>query len=597
MKKTLKAMLAIMIAAFTFASCADVPMPYELLAGDEGELEGAEGSGTLEDPYNAIAAINILRALGSGGTISDNVYVKGIVSSIKENYDGSHGNAEFNISVDGKTKNQFTVYRALFFNNEKWTGGPVVNIGDEVVICGKITMHGTTPETVSGEAYLYSLNGETSYEAETLGTADNPKTVAEALVYINDLNNKETGPLTYVKGKVVRVKEILSNKLTYYISDDGKDANTIQVYLGLGLDKAKFNATTDLAAGDEVIVLGSLYKYGTTPEIAEGSYLISLVKGEPSGNNLLVNGDFEKWTNGQPDNWKSTSSAGNATLTQSTDARNGSYSVSVGFTASQAKRMAYKEITLKAGTYKFSYYAKATTGDKSQTRAGWVNIVDGAAKTYKQGSWTTLSNTEWTEASVTFTLTEQTTVCLLAYNPQTSDYAVAQNILVDDASLVTSDGGIVEEGGGGGESGNTYTLATSFAAGKYIIAANNNGTYEVANPLSGSYGWIQKTDVTPSGNTISTAASNEFTFTATTGGYTIQDANGKYYYMKDTYNNFNVSETMPTEGHVWTVTINSDNTATITNVLKSKTIQYYADKTSYGAYSDVTYTLPSLFKK
>ena len=35
-------------------------------------------------------------------------------------------------------------------------------MGDEVVVYGKITNYqGTTPETVQGETYLYSLNGVT----------------------------------------------------------------------------------------------------------------------------------------------------------------------------------------------------------------------------------------------------------------------------------------------------------------------------------------------------------------------------------------------------------------------------------------------------
>lgn len=52
MKKILKSMLAVMIAAFTLASCSDVPSPYGLFFNESGEIEGAEGSGTIDDPYN-----------------------------------------------------------------------------------------------------------------------------------------------------------------------------------------------------------------------------------------------------------------------------------------------------------------------------------------------------------------------------------------------------------------------------------------------------------------------------------------------------------------------------------------------------------------
>ena len=69
--------------------------------------------------------------------------------------------------------------------------------------------------------------------------------------------------------------------------------------------------------------------------------------------NLLENGGFESWTDGAPDQWKSTTSASNATLVQSTDAHSGSYAVQVNG-ASSNKRIAYKELTLKAGTYTFT---------------------------------------------------------------------------------------------------------------------------------------------------------------------------------------------------------------------------------------------------
>lgn len=610
MKKNLKLMLAIMIAAFTFASCSDVPSPYGLFAGDDSAMGEPTGSGTLEDPYNVPAVLNYINTLGAGES-SDVIYIKGFVSRTVDgqNYDAGYGNGTFYISEDGEARYEFYVYRALYLENQSYVDGPIANVGDEVIICGKVTMHGTTPETVSGAAYLYSINDQTSYEARVFGTADNPQTVAEALAVINGLENGETIGNGYVKGIVSTApSQLSSGKLTYYISDDGTTANQIQVYKGLGLEKAKFSALTDLAVGDEVVIFGPMTKYTNgNPELNDGNYLISLTKGSSgggggSGSNLLQNGDFESWTNNLPDNWKSASTAGNATLTQSTDAHGGSYAVSIGFTASQAKRMAYKETKLKAGTYTFSYYAKKTTGDPSQTRAGWVPVTDGTVGSYKQGSWVTLSNTEWTEANVTFILAEETTVCLLVYNPKTEgSYSTAQNILVDDATLTTSDGGLADGESGGDEqpSGSNYTLATNFAAGKYVVAANNSGTYEVLVPLAKTYGYPSKADVTPSGNTISTDATNEFTFTATTGGYTIQDANGKYYYMTGTYNSFNVSETVPTEGHVWTVTMNSDNTVTIKNVLKGKTIRYSISHTSYGAYDaeSTDYVLPSLFKK
>ena len=167
-----------------------------------------------------------------------------------------------------------------------------------------------------------------------------------------------------------------------------------------------------------------------------------------TGENLLANGDFESWTGGTPDNWKSTTSASSATLSQSTDAHGGSYSVSVGFHATQNKRIAYKELTLKAGTYTMSFWAKSTTTDPAQLRPGYAIVKDGKidASDYKYDGYTNVSNTDWTQLSYNFTLAEKTTVNLLVMNPKTNDGKnVAQAILIDDFSLVTADGGL--EGG------------------------------------------------------------------------------------------------------------------------------------------------------
>lgn len=343
MKKILKSVFAIAIAALTFTSCDDVPMPYDTPTANTGEAttyEGAEGDGTLASPYNVPGVLQYISTLESGVNSDKDVYVKGTVISIEEEYGTQYGNSDFTIYTPG-SDNTFKVYHALYLGNKKWTANDTqIKVGDEVIVYGKVVNYkGTTPETVSNQAYLYSLNGTTV----------------------------ETG------------------------DDDN------------------------------------------TPVITDGD-------------NLLANGDFEAWTDSKPDNWNTNTSAGNATLTQSTDAHGGSYSVSVGFAASANKRMAYKELTLKPGTYTFAFYAKATTDEKSQTRAGYVPVNNGTpdSQNYKYGDYTTLSNTEWTLAQTTFTLDAQTTVCLVMMNPKTSNYAVAQDILVDDATLLTNDGGIIE---------------------------------------------------------------------------------------------------------------------------------------------------------
>lgn len=104
----------------------------------------------------------------------------------------------------------------------------------------------------------------------------------------------------------------------------------------------------------------------------------------------------------------------------------------------QNRRLATQEMTLEAGSYTFSYYAKSTTTNVCQSRGGYVPInADGSVGAYKYSGYVTINNTEWTLVTVDVTLTETTTVCLFASNPkEAAGKTVSQDILIDDATLV-----------------------------------------------------------------------------------------------------------------------------------------------------------------
>lgn len=206
MKKFFYSLFAITMAVFSFTSCEDVPEPYNIpekpgTGGDGGEeeLQGS-GSGTLLDPYDCIAAINYCKLLGENVESAENVYVKGIVSKIKEVDTGSYGNASFYISNDGSTNNEFYVYHAYYLGNKKYTSADQIKEGDEVIIYGKVvnyvSNYGSTPETSGGKAYIYSLNGVT----EDAG-GDEPNVPGEG-EYINESFGSSFGSFTVktVKG-------------------------------------------------------------------------------------------------------------------------------------------------------------------------------------------------------------------------------------------------------------------------------------------------------------------------------------------------------------------------------------------------------------
>lgn len=155
--------------------------------------------------------------------------------------------------------------------------------------------------------------------------------------------------------------------------------------------------------------------------------------GDPSASN----GDFENWTGGKPNNWSTASTAGNATLKQSTDAHGGKYAVEVVGTASANKRIGYKETTLPAGTYTMKFYVKAATATGGSVRPGYVPVTDGKVGNYMYGEYVNnLTAGEWTLVEHSFTLEGETTLCLVIMNAKNP----GANVIIDDFTLTNEKG-------------------------------------------------------------------------------------------------------------------------------------------------------------
>ena len=136
----------------------------------------------------------------------------------------------------------------------------------------------------------------------------------------------------------------------------------------------------------------------------------------------------------------------------------------------------------------------------------------------------------------------------------------------------------IEGNEGGGDTPTPQPSGNTIEAGKYFFVYAANGSVQVGTPVEAGkdYGYMYLTDAKLSNGTLAEDADNLFTFTETTGGFTIQDASGRYYYMDDTHSSFLVSTSMPTSNYVWTVSVADDGKATVTNASTGKTIQYLA---------------------
>ena len=280
--------------------------------GQKGEID--YGKGTLEHPFSIDGVISYINALDNPSTESpEKVYIKGVISSIEEEYTAQYGNGTFNISDDGSTSaTQFKVYRAKYLGNKNFTSKDTqIKVGDQVIVYGNVVLYGSSApvyETSQGSSYLYSLNGVTGNttpagDPKGNGSKDDPFNVAAALKVVEGLswtstdNYEKVGPF-YVKGKISQIGK--DNKTgedltytqsgsysnaTFYISDDGSTDNEFYCYRVYYLGNKKYVAgQTDIKVGDEVIIYGELMNYrGNTPETVQSSAYLYSLNGDTGG--------------------------------------------------------------------------------------------------------------------------------------------------------------------------------------------------------------------------------------------------------------------------------------------------------------------------
>ena len=298
MKKIYNILMAAAIALGTFTSCEDVPMPFNnpldyLKPDPEEEVIDPVGDGTKDSPFNVAAVLKYINTLEADVKSDKDVYITGVVTSVKEQFGTQYGNATFNISDNDEGSNTFTCYQVYYFNNARYTkenesnNDININEGDVVVVCGRvINFRGGTPETQGREAYVVSINGKTiepkgEGEAKGAGTQADPYNVAGVLNYLNGLGADVTSPNeVYIKGKVKEITEQFGTQYgnaTFTMIDEGFDA-VFTAYRVLYLGNKKYTEGDLLKENDEVIVCGKVVNFkGNTPETSQNTgYLYSL---------------------------------------------------------------------------------------------------------------------------------------------------------------------------------------------------------------------------------------------------------------------------------------------------------------------------------
>ena len=270
--------------------------------------------GTVTNPYSAseIAAL-----LLDGETFDEDVYIKGKVSSILYTFSANYGTGTFWISDDGvaygvsedkkKTSDpahDFECYSVYWMNGEPWAeGNAQIEVGDEVIVCGKTTVYNGVAETSSKNAHVYSVNMATT-DANGIGNAGSPFNIAGIHGFIDAAEAaKATAeaegaaapsfPDVCVKGKISAILYTYSasyGTASFWISDDGTaygvsedkkktsdPVNDFECYSAYYLGGQPWVEGNDqIEVGDEVIMKGQYTIYnGVYETSSKKAYMFS----------------------------------------------------------------------------------------------------------------------------------------------------------------------------------------------------------------------------------------------------------------------------------------------------------------------------------
>lgn len=388
-----------------------------------GKTSGGGDTPTEGIEVSCAKAVELTNALADGATSTETYSVTGYITEVIGSV--SRNQQTFWMA---DTKDGGRVFEAYYANLPE--GVSAFKAGAKVKITGQLmkyvnaTSGQVIPEIKNATVEILEDGGDTP------APAGKEVTCAQAVELTNALDDGATSNETYaVSGYITEVIGSVSrNQQTFWMADTQDGGRVFEAYwanLPAGVSEFK--------AGMKVKITGKLMKYvkdgNVTPEIKNADVQI-LEGGEggggdtPGGTTLadFTNGDFESWENGKPTNWESSSSK--STLSQSTIAHGGQYSCQVEY-GSQNQRLAYKDLTLNAGTYTITAYVRAV----SKTAIARIGYH---ANAYTYGPNTNVTD-EWQQLTYTFELSSTSSISLLLMNSASGEGHDA--ILVDDFTI------------------------------------------------------------------------------------------------------------------------------------------------------------------
>lgn len=427
-------------------------------------------------------------------------------------------------------------------------------------------------------------NVQVVVDPEGDGSKAKPFNVSAAVAECKKIGATASTAKYYIKGKAKTDYTVDDyGNITVVITDVENSTTEFTVYRCKRADGTNFDKGYKVNTGDEIIVYGPIMNYKeTTPETATGAYVVS-INGEATG--------VEPASGGDSGSGGDTGGGSAVDMTKSTEGLvvtftnanvTGSDKVTVDFsTLGLTSGSEIPEQTLANGT-KISFAKNENTNAPKYYNDG--------VRMYAKNSMTIAGSKKIAKVVLNcITYTSSGNTINATGNEQMYGKADGNNVIINNDFTQASSGTqlrfktmeITFEGegsgdtGGGDAGGGGDTPSTSFSAGKYFITYKSGDTYYVAKPLDEAsvtkgYGYSYCVETTATDGKLNNVdASNLFTFTAITGGFSIQDANNVYYYTNAKNKSFQVSATAPADFY-WTVTLGTGGIAKINSSAKTE---------------------------
>lgn len=177
------------------------------------------GTGVESDPYNVAGALAYIQTLSAEDKPEALVYTKGVISEVVKL--GTSGSIQFKMQ-DKNVNNSLLVFYCNNLGKVPFSALTDLKVGDEVVVCGKVSNYmGNTPEYTPG-AYLVSLNGKTEGEGggSTPGGEEKPgvgNTVVMSNAYSSCTEGSvDAGTITFGDATITFEKNDGNNVPKYY---------------------------------------------------------------------------------------------------------------------------------------------------------------------------------------------------------------------------------------------------------------------------------------------------------------------------------------------------------------------------------------------